>query len=153
MSEETQKWNPSLENDPSGLTIAVIVARFNESITGKLLEGARKALTGAKKVDVFHVPGAFELPYAALVQAQSENYDAIVALGCVIRGATPHFEYVAGEAAHGLQLVALETGVPVAFGVLTTNDLAQAQERAGGTLGNKGYDAAMTAIEMARFGK
>jgi len=152
MSSETQKWNV----DPRGLRIAVVVARFNEPITTKLLEGARKALEGAD-VDVSYVPGAFELPYAALVLARAESdeepYDAIVALGCVIRGGTPHFEYVAGEAARGLQLVALETGVPVAFGVLTTDDMAQAQARAGGALGNKGYDAAMTAVEMARFGK
>jgi 6,7-dimethyl-8-ribityllumazine synthase len=153
MLSETQKWSV----DARGLRIAVVVARFHESITNKLLEGARKALEGAAHVDISYVPGAFELPYAALVLARKESddmgYDAIVALGAVVRGDTPHFEYVAGEAARGLQLVALETGVPVAFGVLTTDTMEQAEARAGGSAGNKGYDAAMTAIEMARFGK
>jgi len=149
MSSETQKWSV----DARGLRIAVIVARFNEAITSKLLEGAQKALEGAGMVDVSYVPGAFELPFAAKVLARKGSYDAIVALGAVIRGGTPHFEYVAGEAARGLQQVALETGVPVAFGVLTTDNMAQAWARAGGSAGNKGFDAAMTAIEMARFGK
>ena len=149
MSSETQKWSV----DARGLRIAVVVARFNESITASLLEGARKALEGAAHVDVSWVPGAFELPYAAQVLARKGAYDAIVALGAVIKGGTPHFEYVAGEAARGLQQVALSASIPVAFGVLTTDTMQQAEERAGGALGNKGYDAAMTAIEMARFGK
>jgi 6,7-dimethyl-8-ribityllumazine synthase len=153
MSSETQKWTPNSSNDARGLRIAVVVARFNDAITGKLLEGAQKALEGASHIEICYVPGAFELPFAARVLALKGTYDAIVALGCVIRGGTPHFEYVAGESARGLQQVALETGVPVAFGVLTTDDLDQAQARAGGPAGNKGYDAAMTAIEMARFGK
>jgi len=137
--------------DARGLKFAVVVARFNAAITEKLLEGAREALSSARAsdVDVFRVPGAFELPLAAL--HVSEDYDAVIALGAVIRGETPHFEYVATAAANGLQKVALETGTPVAFGVLTTDTLAQAEERAGGSHGNKGYDAAMTAIEMARF--
>jgi 6,7-dimethyl-8-ribityllumazine synthase len=101
---------------------------------------------------VFHVPGAFELPLAAKMLARTHSYDAVIALGAVIRGKTPHFDYVAGEAARGLQQVALETGVPIAFGVLTTNTQKQAEARAGGRHGNKGFDAAMTAIEMARFG-
>ena len=139
--------------DARGLKLAIVVARFNPGITEKLLEGAREALTkaGASGVAVFHVPGAFELPQAA--RALAKGYDAIIALGAVVRGETPHFEYVAGAAAHGLQQVALETGTPVSFGVLTTNTLAEAEARAGGARGNKGYDAAMTAIEMARFGK
>jgi len=153
MSSETQKWSPNSTNDPTGLRIAVVVARFNEAITSRLLEGAQKALQGAAHVEICYVPGAFELPFAAKVLAGQMSFDAIVALGCVIRGGTPHFEYVAGEAARGLQQVALETSVPVAFGVLTTDDLEQAEARAGGSAGNKGYDAAMTAIEMARFGK
>ena len=153
MSSETQKWTPNLTNDARGLKVAVVVARFNEAITNKLLEGAQKALEGAEKVDVAYVPGAFELPFAALILARKRSHDAIVALGAVIRGDTPHFAYVAGEAARGLQQVALETGIPVAFGVLTTDTLEQAEARAGGSAGNKGYDAAMTAIEMARFGK
>jgi 6,7-dimethyl-8-ribityllumazine synthase len=137
--------------DAHGLKFAIIVARFNSAITEKLLEGAREALTkaGASGVQVFRVPGAFELPYAA--RRLANDYDAIVALGAVIRGETPHFDYVAGAAAHGLQQAALETGTPVAFGVLTTNSVAEAEARAGGDHGNKGYDAAMTAIEMARF--
>lgn len=133
--------------------MAIVVARYNDAITRKLLEGALQALedTAAESVDVFDVPGAYELPLAA--KKLTERFQAIVALGCVIRGDTPHFDYVAGECARGLQQVMLETGVPVAFGVLTTENLEQAQIRAGGAMGNKGYDAAMTAIEMARFGE
>jgi 6,7-dimethyl-8-ribityllumazine synthase len=147
MSDHTMEWN----GDAHGLRFAIVVARFNSNITGKLLEGARQALqeATAQTVDVFYVPGAFELPLAA--KHLAESYDAIVALGAVIRGETPHFDYVAGEAARGLQQVALETGVPVSFGVLTTDTLEQAEARAGGSHGNKGHDAAMTAVEMARF--
>jgi 6,7-dimethyl-8-ribityllumazine synthase len=147
MSQHQMEWN----GDARGLRFAIVVARFNSHITGKLLEGAQEAFlkADAQTVDVFYVPGAFELPLAA--KHLAENYDAIVALGAVIRGETPHFDYVAGEAARGLQQVALETGVPVSFGVLTTDNLEQAEARAGGSHGNKGHDAAMTAIEMARF--
>jgi len=150
MSDEVLKWRV----DARGLKFAVVVARFNSAITGKLLEGAREALTkaGADGVEIFHVPGAFELPLAAKWLAHG-GYSAIIALGAVIRGETPHFDFVAGETARGLQQVALECNIPVAFGVLTTDNLAQAEARAGGERGNKGYDAAMTAIEMARFGK
>jgi 6,7-dimethyl-8-ribityllumazine synthase len=149
MSRETLNWSV----DAHGLKFAVVVARFNSAITEKLLEGAREALTkaGAGGIEVFHVPGAFELPLAA--QKLAKSYDAVIALGAVIRGETPHFDYVAGAAANGLQQVALETGTPVSFGVLTTDTLAQAEARAGGEHGNKGYDAAMTAIEMAHFGR
>jgi 6,7-dimethyl-8-ribityllumazine synthase len=142
-----------LNADARGLKFAIVVARFNPGITEKLLDGAREALTkaGASEIAVFHVPGAFELPLAA--RRLAKTYDAIVALGAVIRGETPHFDYVAGAAANGLQQVALETGTPVSFGVLTTNTLVEAEARAGGAHGNKGYDAAQTAIEMARFGK
>ena len=141
--------------DARGLKFAIVVARFNRDITEKLLEGARTALEGAsaESFDVFYVPGSFELPLAAKMLARKHCYDALIALGAVIRGDTPHFDYVAGEAAHGLQQVALETGLPVAFGVLTTNTYQQAADRAGGNAGNKGHDAAMTAIEMARFGQ
>jgi 6,7-dimethyl-8-ribityllumazine synthase len=152
MSREIPNW--SADNRPleaKGLRFAVVVARFNASITRKLLEGALGALAGADAIEVYEVPGAFELPFAAKKLAQKSGYHAVVALGCVIRGDTPHFDYVAGEAARGLQQVALETGVPVAFGVLTTDTTEQAEARAGGAVGNKGYDAAMTAIEMARF--
>lgn len=147
---------PQFQVDAQGMTVAIIVARFNLQVTEKLLAGAENALREAKveKVDVFPVPGAFELPLAAARLV--EDYDAIVALGCVIRGETPHFDYVCAEAARGIQQVMLETGVPVSFGVLTTDTLEQALARAGGAAGdpknnNKGYDAAMTAIEMARF--
>jgi 6,7-dimethyl-8-ribityllumazine synthase len=141
------------ELDASGLHFAILVARFNGAITEKLLAGAREAFTkfGAKSQQIFYVPGAFELPFAAKKLAGRGGFDAIVALGAVIRGDTPHFDYVAGEAARGLQQVGLETGVPVIFGVLTTDNWEQAEARAGGAAGNKGFDAAMTAIEMARF--
>jgi 6,7-dimethyl-8-ribityllumazine synthase len=154
MSRETLNWSLEGKNDARGLKFAVVVARFNSAITEKLLEGAREALTkaGAAGVEVFSVPGAFELPLAAKWLAHG-GYSAIIALGAVIRGETPHFDFVAGEAARGLQQVALECSIPVAFGVLTTDTMEQAAARAGGEHGNKGYDAAMTAIEMARFGK
>lgn len=142
MSEDSLNWN---DLDATGMRFAIVVARFNSMITEKLLAGARQALAKAQ-VDVFHVPGAFELPLAAKMLANTHRYHGIIALGAVIRGNTPHFDYVAGEAARGLQNVALETGIPVSFGVLTTDTLAQAEARA-----NKGFDAAMTAIEMARF--
>ena len=134
--------------DARGLRFAIVVARFNSAITEALLSGARQALedADAEGFEVFHVPGSFELPLAAKLLAGRQTYHAIIALGAVIRGDTPHFEFVAAEAARGLQQVAIETGVPVAFGVLTTDTLQQAQVRT-----SKGHDAAMTAIEMARF--
>ena len=158
MSRETPDWSvdakASGRTDAKGLKFAIVVARFNSAITEKLLEGAREALTkaGAHGIEVFHVPGAFELPLAAKWLAHG-GFSGIIALGAVIRGETPHFDFVAGEAARGLQQVALECNIPVAFGVLTTDTIEQAEARAGGAHGNKGYDAAMTAIEMARFGK
>jgi 6,7-dimethyl-8-ribityllumazine synthase len=150
MSEDSLNWQ---QLNANGLNFAILVARFNSAITEKLLAGAREALTkaGAKSQEVFYVPGAFELPFAAKKLAERGDFDAIVALGAVIRGDTPHFDYVAGEAARGLQQAALETGVPIAFGVLTTDNQEQAEARAGGAAGNKGFDAAMTAVEMARF--
>jgi 6,7-dimethyl-8-ribityllumazine synthase len=150
MSEDSLKWQ---QLNANGLNFAILVARFNSAITEKLLAGAREALTkaGAKSQEVFYVPGAFELPFAAKKLAERGDFDAIVALGAVIRGDTSHFDYVAGEAARGLQQAALETGVPIAFGVLTTDNREQAEARAGGAAGNKGFDAAMTAVEMARF--
>ena len=149
MSSEALEWNAHAH----GLKFAIVVARFNSAITEKLLEGAQKALekAGADDVRVFQVPGAFELPFAA--RKLAGQYDAIIALGAVIRGETPHFDYVASAAATGLQQAALDTGTPIAFGVLTTDTVEQAEARAGGAQGNKGYDAAMTAIEMARFRK
>ena len=152
MSKESIDWEGL---DARGLKFAILVARFNSTITEKLLAGAQDAMAKAEAdlVDVFDVPGAFELPLAAKQLALTGRYDGIVALGAVIRGQTAHFEYVAGEAARGLQQVALETTVPVAFGVLTTDTQQQAESRAGGADGNKGFDAAMTAIEMVRFGQ
>src|SRR6202167_878521 len=130
--------------DARGLTFAIVVARFNDAITSKLLEGAREALqkAGAAGHEVFHVPGAFELPLAAMKLARRGGFNGIIALGAVVRGDTPHFDYVAGEAARGLMRVALDTGVPVAFGVLTTDTMEQAEARAGGSAGNRGFDAA-----------
>ena len=133
--------------------VAVLVSRYNEIVTRRLLEGARAALTaegiGASHIDVHWVPGAFELPAAAAVAAGTGRYIAIVALGCVIRGETPHFEYVAGEAARGLGEVARISQIAVGFGVLTTEDQAQALARAGGDAGNKGYDAMGAALDAA----
>lgn len=136
-----------------GRRIAVVVSRFNEEITAKLLEGAVACLVkhGVRfhDIDVVWVPGAWELPVTAARVLSMDRYDAVVALGAVIRGDTPHFDYVAGEAARGLADLQREFVVPVGFGVLTTNDDAQAEARAGGAHGNKGWDAALAALEMA----
>ncbi|MEO7144114.1 MAG: 6,7-dimethyl-8-ribityllumazine synthase [Bryobacteraceae bacterium] len=141
--------------DARGLKVAVVVGRFNGFITERLLAGALDALarTGANgdDIEIVCVPGSWELPLVVKTLAEGKRHDAIVALGAVIRGDTPHFDYVAGEAARGLARVPLETGVPVAFGVLTTNTIEQAIDRAGAKSGNKGFDAAMTAIEMANL--
>jgi 6,7-dimethyl-8-ribityllumazine synthase len=139
----------------AGLRFAIVVSRFNSFITERLLGGAMDALrrTGAADdmIDVVKVPGSWEVPLVAGELARQHRYDAVICLACVIRGETPHFDYVAGEAAKGVAHVAAETGVPVAFGVLTTNTLEQAIDRAGAKGGNKGADAAMTAIEMANL--
>ncbi|MBI2902606.1 MAG: 6,7-dimethyl-8-ribityllumazine synthase [Candidatus Methylomirabilis oxyfera] len=136
-----------------GLRFAVVVSRFNDFITTQLLEGALDCLVrhGAEEDDLHlvKVPGAFELPCTAKRLAASRNYDAVIALGAVIRGATPHFEFVAGEAAKGIAAASLETGVPILFGVITANTVDQAIERAGTKGGNKGFTAALAAIEMA----
>ena len=136
-----------------GFRFALVVTRMNELITKRLLEGALDCLLrhGAEDSDLHlvKVPGAFELPYAAKRLAASNRYDAIIALGAVIRGATAHFDYVAGEAAKGIAATSLDTGVPVIFGVITANTLEEAIERAGTKGGNKGFDAALSAIEMA----
>jgi len=130
-----------------------VVSRFNETITQRLLEGALDALVrhgvAFDDVDVFWVPGAWELPAAARRVAASERYDTLVALGAVIRGDTPHFDYVAGEASRGLSLASADFEIPIAFGVLTCDTMAQAEARAGGEHGNKGWDAALAALEMA----
>jgi 6,7-dimethyl-8-ribityllumazine synthase len=140
---------------PSDARFAIVWSRFNYPVVRKLLEGAESCFAehGAAEdaVYVVEVPGAWELPYAAQRLAQSGRFDAVVALGAVIRGGTPHFDYVSEGTALGLGRVSLDTGVPVVFGVLTTDDDAQAFDRAGGSHGNKGRDAALTAIEMALF--
>jgi 6,7-dimethyl-8-ribityllumazine synthase len=131
---------------------ALVVARFNDFITGRLLDGALDTLErhGSNPDDatVVWVPGAVEIPIVCQKLARSGDYDAIIALGCVIRGGTPHFEYVSGEVSSGMTAVSLETGVPIAFGVLTVNTLEQAMERAGSKMGNKGGEAALSALEM-----
>lgn len=137
------------------LKIGIVAARFNEFITNKLLEGALDALHrhGVQDGDIelAWVPGAFEIPLVAQKLAQSKKYDAVICLGAVIRGATPHFDYVAAEVSKGVAHTALQTGVPVIFGVLTTDNIEQAIERAGTKAGNKGFDAAVTAIETANL--
>ena len=139
----------------AGLRFAIVVSRFNSFITERLLGGAMDALTrtGAStdQIDVIKVPGSWEVPLVAGEAAKSHKYDAVICLSAVIRGETPHFDYVAAEAAKGIAQVAAQTGVPVAFGVLTTNTLEQAIDRAGAKGGNKGFDAAMTAVEMANL--
>jgi 6,7-dimethyl-8-ribityllumazine synthase len=136
-----------------GRRFAIIVSRYNDLVTERLLNGARSCLlqhgVAEADVEVIAVPGAWELPGAALVAAHTGRFAGIVALGCVIRGETPHFDYVAGEAARGLASLVLETGVPVGFGLLTTEDPEQALARAGGSKGNKGWEAALSALEMA----
>ena len=138
-----------------GLRIGIVAARFNEFITNKLVSGAVDALTrhGADEssMTLAWVPGAFEIPLAAQKMAGSKNYDAVICLGSVIRGSTPHFDYVASEVTKGVAHVGLQTGVPTVMGVLTTDTIEQAIERAGAKAGNKGFDAAMTAIEMANL--
>ncbi|MDB5079806.1 MAG: 6,7-dimethyl-8-ribityllumazine synthase [Chloroflexi bacterium] len=132
---------------------AIVLARFNEAIGRNLLEGAKDTLrrhgVDENNIDVAYVPGAYELPLVAKRLAESNRYAAVIALGIVIRGATPHFDYVAGTAASGLAQASLQTGVPCIFGVLTTNTIEQAVERAGTKAGNKGADAAMAALEMS----
>lgn len=138
-----------------GLRFAIIVSRFNDFISSKLVEGAMDALNrhGAseEKVSLVKVPGSFEIPLVAKRLAQAGKFDGIICLGAVIRGATPHFDYVASEVSKGIAAVALETNTPVTFGVLTTDSLEQAIERAGSKSGNKGWDAAMAAMEMVNL--
>ncbi|OGW37777.1 MAG: 6,7-dimethyl-8-ribityllumazine synthase [Nitrospirae bacterium GWC2_56_14] len=138
-----------------GLKFGIIAARFNDFITGRLVEGALDGLQrhGASEADIeiVKVPGAYEIPLAAKMLAQSKKYNAIICLGAVIRGATPHFEYVSAEVSKGIASVSLDSNVPVIFGVLTTDTIEQAIERAGTKSGNKGWDAALSAIEMANL--
>ncbi len=138
-----------------GLKFGVVISRFNEFITQKLLEGALDALlrhgVNEEDIDIAWVPGSFEIPLVANKLAQSKRYDAVICLGAVVRGATPHFEYIATEVTKGIAKVGLETGLPVSYGIITADTLEQAIERAGTKAGNKGFDAAVDAIEMANL--
>ena len=135
--------------------IGIVVSRFNEFISKKLLEGALDSLsrhqTNDNDIDIAWVPGSFEIPLAAQKMAQSKKYDAVICLGALIRGATPHFNYIAAEVTKGIAQVNLQTGVPTVYGVITADTIEQAIERAGTKAGNKGWDAAMTALEMAEL--
>lgn len=143
------------ELQAKGLRFSIVVSRFNDFITSKLLDGAMDALLrhGAKEedVDIIRVPGSFEIPMVAKKMALKKTYNAIICIGTVIRGATPHFEYIAAEVSKGIASASLETGVPIAFGIITADTIEQAVERAGTKSGNKGWDAAITAIEMAQL--
>ena len=138
-----------------GLRFGLVVSRFNEFITKKLLDGAQDALlrhgVGGDDIDIAWVPGSFEIPLVAKKLAQSKKYDAVICLGAVVRGATPHFEYIAAEVTKGIASVGLETGLPISYGMITADTLEQAIERAGTKAGNKGFDAAVDAIEMANL--
>ena len=140
-----------------GFSYGIVVSRFNSLITGQLLNGATDCLIrhGAdeKQITVVHCPGSFEIPQVALKLAQSGTCDAIICLGCVIRGETPHFDYLASEVTKGIAQVPMQTGVPTTFGVLTTENLQQALERAGSKSGNKGWDAALSAIELVQLSR
>ena len=135
------------------LRFALVVARFNDLVVEPLIRGALDALkrhgAAGSRIDMVRVPGAFDLPLVVRKLALSTRYDALITLGAVVRGQTPHFDYVAGECASGIARIALESGIPIAFGVLTTDTMEQAMDRAGGKAGNKGADAALVAIEMA----
>lgn len=145
------------ELQAEGLKFAIIVSRFNDFITNKLLDGAVDALlrhgSSEKSIDVIKVPGSFEIPLVAKTVAKKKSYNAVICLGTIIRGATPHFDYVAGEAAKGIATASMETGIPIAFGIITSDTIEQAVERAGSKSGNKGWDAALVAIEMAQLMK
>ncbi len=143
--------------DGKGKRFAIVVSRFNEALSGRLLEGAIDALARhgvrAADISVVHTPGSFEIPLVAkrlaVAKRGSKPVDAVFCLGVIVRGETPHFDYVAGSAAHGIASVSLETGVPVLFGIITADTMEQAADRAGGKSGNKGFDAALAALEMA----
>jgi len=139
------------------LKVGIIVGRFNEFINDKLLRGALDGLkrhgVSEENIDIAWVPGAFEVPFIAKKMAESQKYDAVIGLGTVIRGATTHYDYVCNEAAKGIAKISLETGIPVIFGIVTTENIEQAIERAGTKAGNKGYDSAISAIEMANLNR
>ena len=138
-----------------GLKFGLVVSRFNEFITKKLVEGAQDALlrhgVSQEDIEIAWVPGSFEIPLIAKRLAQTKRYDAVICLGAVVRGGTPHFEYIAAEVSKGIAKVSLDTGLPVIYGVITADTLEQAIERAGTKMGNKGFDAAVTAIELANL--
>ena len=140
-----------------GFRFAIVASRWNDFISSRLVEGALDALerlgTEEKSIQVYRVPGAFEIPLLALTLAESENFDAVICLGTIIRGQTPHFDFIAGEVTRGIGEAALQTGVPVVFGVITADTIDQAIDRAGVKLGNKGYEAAFTAVELANLYK
>jgi 6,7-dimethyl-8-ribityllumazine synthase len=141
--------------DAKGLKFAILVSRFNSFVTERLLSGALDALersgAGAESIEIVRLPGSWEMPVVAVELARQKRHDAIICLGAVIRGDTPHFDYVANEAAKGIAQAGMEHGIPVAFGILTTNTLEQAIDRAGAKSGNKGFESAMSAIEMANL--
>jgi 6,7-dimethyl-8-ribityllumazine synthase len=141
--------------DASGFRFAIVVSRFNSFVTDRLLEGALDALSrhgaDAARIDIYRVPGAFEIPLAAKLVAKRKDIDAVICVGAVIKGGTPHFHYVASEVTKGIAAASLEAEKPIAFGILTTESVEQAVERAGTKGGNKGYDAAMSAIEMVNL--
>ena len=141
--------------DASGLKFAIIMSRFNEFITGKLLEGCLDSLLrhGAsdQHISIVKVPGSFEIPLVAQKAVETKNFDAIICLGAIIRGQTPHFEYIASEVTKGIASIQLKYGVPISFGIITSENIEQAIERAGTKMGNKGWDAAISAIEMANI--
>lgn len=155
MAKNLQSKKVKMELNAAGLRFALVVSRFNSLITDRLLKGAMDALqrAGAAKADVevVPVPGAFELPLAATKLASTGKYDALIAIGCVIRGETSHYDYVCSETARGLQLAQMDTGVPIIFCVLTCETQKQAMARAGGKDGNKGYDCGLAAVEMAHL--
>ncbi len=150
MSKDAPVFNPA--NIPAFARVAIVAARFNAEYVDELLEGCRRRLGEAEitgdRLEIFRVPGAFELPVAAQALAQARKFQAIICLGCIIRGDTPHFDFVAGESAHGIARVALDHTIPVLFGVLTTNTAQQAKDRLGGTHGHAGERAAEAALEM-----
>lgn len=157
MGEKLQPGRISGELSAAGFRFGVVVSRFNSFITERLLAAAVEALDRAgaasKDVDIVHVPGAFELPLAAKKMAATEKYDALIAIGCVLRGETTHFDYVCSETARGLQLAQMDSGLPIIFCVLTCDTLEQAIERAGLKGGNKGFEAGLAAIEMAQLSR
>ena len=159
MTEQGRRVSPEIQGDlqSKGLKFGVVVSRFNEFITSKLKDGALDALvrhgTNEEDISIVWVPGSFELPLAAQKMAASGKYDAVIAIGAVIRGSTPHFDFVAGEAAKGLARASMDTGVPVVFGVVTCETLEDAIERAGTRMPNRGFEAGMTAIEIANVMK